>query len=69
MLVVCPNHHIEFEYGCLKVASDGESFGLSHIDSKNSFNGSSLHVESGHDLGAENLRYHEANIWRGGHTD
>ena len=65
MLVVCPNHHTELGYGCLKVVTDGAGLRIIHIDSDSEFDDSTLYMNPGHNIDPKNLDYHEKNIWQG----
>ncbi len=69
ILVVCPNHHREFEYGCLRIVPDDTNFAICHMDPKNEFNKVKLCLKSGHEIDPKNLKYHEKNIWRGDSGD
>lgn len=64
MVVVCPNHHAEFEYGCLTIVADGDKLTLLHIDADNEFGETTMHLKSGHNIALESLHYHEDNIWQ-----
>lgn len=66
MIIVCPNHHAEFEYGCLKIIADGAGYRISHIDSGNEFDGLSICIKANHNINTANLHYHELNIWQKG---
>jgi len=54
LLVLCPNHHAEFDMGVLAI--DPETFRTSHIDTENPYHNVPLKQE--HQIESENLRHH-----------
>lgn len=59
ILVVCPNHHADLDYGRVRV--DPETLRVGH-DYETEVDGVELTVEEAHDLDEEFLRYHAAAI-------
>lgn len=55
VVVVCPNHHTDFETGMLSI--DPESLQISH-QYENDVDGRELLIEEGHDIGPEYIAYH-----------
>jgi hypothetical protein len=60
MIVLCPNHHAEFDYGF--IAIEPSSLQIIHIDSRNQYNGALLRRKSDHKISKEYLKYHYDNI-------
>lgn len=58
ILVLCPNHHSDFDYGMLSV--DPETLEVSH-QYEDSADGKTLRTVSGHEVNPEHIRYHNAN--------
>lgn len=59
ILVLCPNHHADFDYGMITV--DPQTLEVTHgYDSE--VDGNSLHVEAAHNLSDQFLRYHDESI-------
>jgi hypothetical protein len=63
VLILCPNHHVEFDLGYIAINPD--TMTILHLDPQNEFNGSRLHVAKAHDLAAEFLLYHRKAIFGG----
>ena len=61
MIVLCPNHHAEFDYGY--IAIEPSTLQIVHIDPRNQFNGAILRRKSGHEIAVEYLKYHYDNIF------
>jgi predicted restriction endonuclease len=59
LLVLCPNHHVEFDYGIICV--DPDALTIKHINSTNTFNGEKLHCI--HRIDKQYLQYHFDNIF------
>jgi 5-methylcytosine-specific restriction protein A len=59
MLVLCPNHHADFDNGVISV--DTESLSISHPYDR-SVDGRSLMITDGHTLDTTRLAYHNDNI-------
>jgi 5-methylcytosine-specific restriction endonuclease McrA len=55
IIVLCPNHHADFDYGVIEV--DPDTLEIAHAH-ESQLNGRRLLVEDGHDLGTAYLRYH-----------
>jgi hypothetical protein len=55
LIVLCPTHHTEFDFG--SIAVDPESFKILHIDDTNEFHGKQLAYHR-NDLGKDFLLYH-----------
>jgi hypothetical protein len=56
IIVVCPNHHAEFDYGAIAINPD--TLELVHVNQANRFSGDKLQVHSLHPLGKQYLTYH-----------
>lgn len=61
VLVLCPNHHADFDYGHVRV--DTDTYEVRHTYEEKS-DGSELDVHSAHPLGNEYLEYHDNRIFR-----
>ena len=61
IIILCPNHHVEFDYGV--IAIDPDSFIILHKDPENLLNGKKLFLHSKHKLNKDFLRYHLENIF------
>jgi len=61
IIVLCPNHHVEFEYGF--IAIDPATLMIIHVDPKNQYNGATLKLKNNHFLDVSNLAYHLKNIF------
>jgi 5-methylcytosine-specific restriction protein A len=61
ILVLCPNHHAEFDYGL--IAIDVDDFRVLHKDSKNIYKGKKIKIIPDHALNADYLLYHIKNIF------
>lgn len=59
VLVLCPNHHADFDYGCLTV--DPETYEIQHAYEP-ALNGRQLLLEADHEVGAEQLAFHNDTI-------
>ena len=60
ILILCPNHHVEFNYGSMAI--DPKTLKLTHIDCGDEINGKDL-ISHKHGLGEEYLRYHYEKIF------
>ena len=63
ILVLCPNHQVELDYGLLSIEPD--ELTISHINPSASINGEKLSVRPEHTLDKENLRYHWQHLYKG----
>ena len=63
MLVLCPNHHAEFDYGWAAVDSNGMKF--LHVVEGNRYYGKRLKFMEDHRISVHNCRYHLRNIYKG----
>jgi hypothetical protein len=61
MIVLCPNHHAEFDYGI--IAIDPNNNTVIHIDASDPYHGKNVFFTSRHRLKRENLEYHLYNIF------
>ena len=61
ILVVCPNHHTELDYGA--IAIDPSTLLVVHCDSQSPFNGQQLKINPLHPLSKRYLRYHWTDIY------
>ena len=59
ILVLCPNHHSDFDFGMLSV--DPETLEVSH-QYEDSADGKTLRTVSGHEIDPDHIRYHNANL-------
>lgn len=57
MLVLCPTHHAEFDYGVIRISKDGKN-----IIDRNGEKVSSIHYESNHEITQKNIDYQLRNI-------
>ena len=63
MLVLCPNHHVLFDYGIIAIdPEDGET--IYHFDGSNPINGTKLRLLN-HFVGRQYLQYHWDYIFKG----
>ena len=61
IIVLCPNHHTEFDYGIIAISIDGKT--ILHKDSRNEFNRKVVaYVRD--DIDEEYLEYHLKNIYK-----
>lgn len=63
IIVVCPNHHVEFDYGA--IAIDPDTLEITHVDKSNEFIGKKLTVHPGHRVSRDYLVYHLNEIFKG----
>ncbi|NQU31110.1 MAG: HNH endonuclease [Anaerolineae bacterium] len=63
IMVVCPNHHVEFDYGAIAVSPS--ELTIVHIDINYRLFGQPIHLHDLHQLTDENLNYHINNIFLG----
>ncbi|WP_323191581.1 HNH endonuclease [Halostella sp. PRR32] len=59
ILVLCPNHHSDFDYGSIKV--DPETLEITHAYERK-FNRQTLFLDEDHSIDTEHLRYHNDEI-------
>jgi hypothetical protein len=62
LLVVCPNHHADFDHGTITV--EPETLTIRH-QYESALDGRSLYVTDGHDLETSHLEYHHEQLWNG----
>jgi hypothetical protein len=55
ILILCPNHHADFDYGLIRV--DPDTLEIAHLYD-DSADGEHLHVRKDHDLSEKYLKYH-----------
>lgn len=60
IIILCPNHHTEFDYGIIAISPDSGL--IVHIDEKNEFNGRALAYNRA-DLNPNYLKYHYIEIF------
>lgn len=58
ILVLCPNHHADFDFGMLRV--DPETFEITH-EYDETVDGTQLRTEAGHQIDPNYIRYHNKN--------
>ena len=63
MLVLCPNHHAQFDFGSITINPDDLT--ICHINNSNKFDGDDLILEPAHRIYKKYLRYHYEEIYRG----
>lgn len=61
IIVLCPNHHAEFDYGWMAV--DPDTMEICHVDPGNQYVGERLSQVAGHEIAREYLRYHMEHIF------
>ena len=61
IIILCPNHHVEFDYGV--IAIDPENLTVLHKDPKNPYFGKKIYIHPSHNLNKEYLRYHLERIY------
>lgn len=61
IIILCPNHHVEFDYGV--IAIDPENLTVLHKDPNNSYVGKKIYIHPSHNLNKEYLRYHLERIY------
>ncbi|ELZ85679.1 HNH endonuclease domain-containing protein [Haloferax elongans ATCC BAA-1513] len=59
LLVLCPDHHADFDYGTIAV--DPDTLTISHAYEQ-SLDGTTLHLREDHELDGTHLEYHNRNI-------
>lgn len=59
IIVLCPNHHADFDYGVIEI--DPETLEISHAYEEQ-LNGRQLMLNDGHNLSSEHLEYHKDEI-------
>ena len=59
ILVLCPNHHADFDYGTVEV--NPNSLEITHAYD-NQVDGQELVVNEAHEIGTDHLEYHKTNI-------
>ncbi len=62
MIVLCPNHHAEFDYG--GIAIDPETLKVIHSDPNHPIHDSEVRIRSGHELERDYLEFHLREIFR-----
>ena len=61
ILVLCPNHHVEFDYGAIAINPDNSE--ILSLDSTNKYLGGKINIKPGHVLDNSFLEYHLSNIF------
>jgi len=61
MIVLCPNHHVEFDYGV--IALDPQTLEVIHKNNNNPFIDKKIKLKGNHKLKKEFLTYHLKNIY------
>ena len=56
IIILCPNHHVEFDYGV--IAIDPENFTVLHKNPNNSYLRGKIYIHPSHKLNKEFLRFH-----------
>lgn len=60
IIILCPNHHVEFDYGC--IAINPRTMRIQHIDKSNEYNESELaYIRD--DIKSEYIKYHYNKIF------
>lgn len=62
LIVLCPNHHIEFDYGVITIDADTKK--IKHVDNNNILNNKDLFYQR-KDINYEYLKYHNERIYIG----
>jgi len=60
LLILCPNHHVEFDYGSMAIDQD---FKIIHINPTNPFIGKPIRMHSEHEISTTHLNYHLKEIY------
>jgi predicted restriction endonuclease len=61
LIVLCPTHHAEFDYGVLALTPNGRH--VIHLDTRDDVHGARVHFERGHVLASDVLKYHRRRIF------
>jgi hypothetical protein len=67
ILILCPNHHAEFDYGAIAV--DPTTLRIVHVNEADFFHGKRLFINSHHLINPEYLHYHYEKIFRKSYKD
>lgn len=59
ILVLCPNHHVDFDYGRIKI--DPQTYQIQHADEPE-VNGAQLAIEKNHNVENRYIRYHNEGL-------
>ena len=59
ILILCPNHHADFDYGVIEV--ERRTYTISHLYD-DSVDGTTLSLNANHDILDDHLEYHNSNI-------
>ena len=62
IVILCPNHHVEFDYGV--IAIEPKTFRILHKDPENPFIGKRIELHPEHKLNEDYLEYHMENIYK-----
>ena len=62
MLVLCPNHHADFDNGMLRISPADHT--IEHLYD-GATDGESLHCRPNHELATEYIKYHNAQLYQG----
>ena len=64
VIVLCPNHHVEFDYGMVTMMMvDKQTLKIVHKNEENEFNEKSVKLHPTHELNSEYLEYHYKKIF------
>jgi predicted restriction endonuclease len=61
IIILCPNHHTEFDYGSIAVNPD--TYKILHINKKNEFIGTKININPEHKLLKKYLEYHTKQVF------
>jgi hypothetical protein len=60
MIVLCPNHHLQFDMGALRLRANGVDWEIVTADQKSPLLGKAISLKPGHALDAVSVQYHFA---------
>lgn len=66
IIVLCPSHHTEFDYGCIAIAPKTQT--IIHVDKKNKYHNMQIAYKR-EDLSLSSLDYHFSRIFNGGDAE
>ena len=64
IIILCPNHHVEFDYGV--IAINPETLEILHKDKNNNFKNNKIILHPSHKLNKEYIKYHLNRIFNNG---
>jgi hypothetical protein len=67
IIILCPNHHTEFDYG--SIAIEPSTYHILHIDKTSIYVGRKLELRDNHNLGEQYLLYHLKHIFGASRQD